>query len=337
VTRAIAALVAVACVVAASAPARAGAGSHLGVIELPDDLDHALRVALEPWGIQIDPVTAPAPSGKGAEQIAEADAVATAASVSALLWVTDDGGGSLWVYDVATGELSVRHVPAARNAADAAAIAQSAKAMLEETVTAPPAERFGATETEVPQVPEVLVPGAVPPPPRVRWRVHTQLGVHEIDGSVEPRLGVAVSWWPRRTFGLALGAQTGPGVALSDPAVVARFTDNALGAAARVRFPLAPLGRRFALDGGAGLSLHLTALDGFAPDRGAAIAVTRLDASLDVDALVAIALGSRAELAVGADAALALRRQRYLAAGTPVLELPVLDLRAVVEVRVELP
>src|SRR5262245_9854721 len=97
--------------------APADAGTHLGVIDLPADLDHALRVALEPWGISIDPVAAVAPSGEGAEATAQADQVATAASVSALLWVTDDGGGSLWVYDVASGELSVRHVPAARSAA----------------------------------------------------------------------------------------------------------------------------------------------------------------------------------------------------------------------------
>ena len=154
--------------------------------------------------------------------------------------------------------------------------------------------------------------------------------------AVEPRLGVALALWPARFGGhggIAVGAWSGPGVAIDSADLLARFTGLTLFAAARGRLALS---RRLAFDAGAGVSLHATGLDGFSPVHRVAARTTRLNTSIDLDAAVAVSLGPRTELALDLAASAALRRQRYLIGGTPVLELPAVELRAGLELRVAL-
>lgn len=312
--------------VMASTGGSAAAGPRVGLIDVPEDLETALRISLEPWGISLEPVAGPPPSGDAADVQAAAAAQARTARWDALLWVTANAGAvTIWLYDHASGELSLRPMPATRDPATAAALALWAKTMLRTTEVAPAPERFGAT-----------VP-ARPPTAAGRLRVHASLGMRRMGpGDFESRLGVALSWWPARLRGYAgvvLGAESGPGLSV-DGAVLARFTDSSGFAALRGR---AKLGARFAIDGGAGLSLHATSLDGFSPEHRIAVQVTRVNAAVDAVAAVAVAVGPRTELAFAATTGVALQRQRYLIGGAPILELPAVELRLGIELRVEMP
>lgn len=316
--RVLAALVVAAILLAAPL---AAAGPRLGTIAVPEDLEAALRIALEPWGISVEELDGPPPVGEGAEVRAAVDELARAAGLDGVLWVSEDeSGAAMWLFDTDTRELSVRPIPATRDPATAAALALAAKTMLRTTVVAPPRERFGAT--------------AAPPPSRLR--MFTSIGMRRIDG-VEPRLGVGVAWWPaplRGHAGVAVGAISGPGLSVDDDVLLARFTDTTGFAAARGRLPL---GRRLGLDGGIGMSVHATSLDGFSPEHRIAVAVSRVNAAVDLDAALGVELGPRSELALDAGAGLALRRQRYLIGGEPVLEVPAVELRLGLELRVHMP
>jgi hypothetical protein len=307
--------------VLAAAPPAALAGARLGTIAVPEDLESALRIALEPWGITLEAVDGPPPAGEGSEVRAGAAELARGAGLDGLLWVSDDGATpAMWLFDADTGELSVRPIPATRDPATSAALALAAKTMLRTTVVAPPRERFGA---------------AAPPAPS-RLRMLTSIGVRRIDG-VEARLGVGVAWWPaglRGFAGVALGVISGPGLSVDDDALLARFTDTTGAIAVRGRLPL---GARLGVDAGAGLSLHATSLDGFSPEHRIAVDVSRLNAAVDLDAALGVALGPQSELALDAGAGIALRRQRYLIGGEPVLELPAVELRLGLELRVHMP
>lgn len=308
--------------VAAAAPRAASAGPRLGTIEVPDDLASALRISLEPWGITVEPLVGPPPAGDGAAVRAAAEDVARDAGVDGLLWVSDDGAPAMWLFDVDSRELSMRPIPATRDPATAAALALAAKTMLRTTVVAPPRERFGAAPA----------PTSAPS----RLRMITSIGVRRIDGA-EARLGVGVAWWPaplRGRAGVALGVMSGPGLSIDDETLLARFTDTTGTVAARARLPL---GARLGLDGGAGLSVHATSLDGFSPEHGIAVGVSRVNGAVDLDAALGVALGPRSELALDAGAGIALRRQRYLIGGEPVLELPAVELRLGLELRVHMP
>jgi hypothetical protein len=164
----------------------------------------------------------------------------------------------------------------------------------------------------------------------------TSLGVRRID-AVEARLGVGLAWWPaplRGHAGVAVGLVSGPGLAIDDDALLARFTDTAATAALRGRVALASW---LGADAGAGLSVHATSLDGFSPEHRIAVSVSRVNTAIDLDAALGLALGPRSELALDAAAGIALQRQRYLIGGEPVLELPAVELRLGLELRVHLP
>jgi hypothetical protein len=310
-------------VVAAAMSRPASAGPRLGTIEVPEDLESALRISLEPWGITVEVLDGPPPAGEGAEVRAAVEELARASALDGVLWVSDDGGApAMWLFDADTGELSVRPIPATRDPATAAALALAAKTMLRTTVVAPPRERFGAA----------------PAPAPSRLRMVTAIAMRRISaGRAEPRLGVGIAWWPaplRGHAGLALGVISGPGLSIDDDVLLARFTDTTGTVAVRARLPL---GARLGLDGGVGLSVHATSLDGFSPEHGIAVDVSRVNGAVDLDAAFGLALGPRSELALDAGAGLALQRQRYLIGGEPVLELPAVELRFGLELRVHMP
>ncbi len=322
---------AVTAVVLALTAARADGETRLGLVEVSPELEAALRTALDPWGIELARVAGPPPTGDGADAIAHATRAARAASADALLWTTTD---ELWLFDVASAELSVRRIPAERDEATLAALALSAKTMLRTTAVAPPSERFGAVDA-----PDPTADGA---PVARAWqlRVHARSELRLLSTGAgrasEPRLGVAVSWWPaslRDRAGLSVAVAAGPGFAIDAPLLLARHTDTTVELAARAR---APLRGRLGVAGLAGLAMHRTSLDGYAPAHDTQIAVTRSNASLDGAASIHVALSAHGELAVELGTAMALRRQRYLVAGVPVLELPLFEGHVAVELRVSL-
>src|SRR5687768_10289332 len=93
--------------VAAAAPVVASAGPRLGTIAVPEDLESALRVSLEPWGISIEVLDGPPPAGEGAEVRAAVEELARGAGLDGVLWVSDDGGAlAMWLFDADSGELS---------------------------------------------------------------------------------------------------------------------------------------------------------------------------------------------------------------------------------------
>lgn len=314
-----ASIVAVTLVTLGTGDARAGA--RVGLIDVPADLQHALRVALEPWAIEVSPLEGLAPVGGGGTAIRVAAEAARTARVDALLWVNGD---ELWLFDAASGELSVRQVPPERDEATLAALALSAKTMLRTTMLVPPSERFGAA----------------PRARTARFRLHAQTVIRQLATDLtrvtEPRLGVALSWWPaalRDRAGVSIATSAGPGFAVEDALLLARYTDTTIATTVRGRARLAPHWRA---EAGAGLAVHLTALDGYAPAHDAAIAVRRTNGAVELGAALALALGAHAELVLDLAGGVALRRQRYLLGGTPVLELPLIERRAGLELRVEL-
>ena len=84
---------------------------------------------------------ASADAGRVAARASAAE-VSRRAGLDGLIWVTTDGGSAaLWMFDADTGENSVRTIPATRDPATAAALALTAKAMLQRTVVAPTTPR----------------------------------------------------------------------------------------------------------------------------------------------------------------------------------------------------
>src|SRR5262249_32563684 len=149
----------------------------------------------------------------------QAQKIASAQKVDALVWVTGAGSDAgLWVFDLDTQQLIARRIERVQplDAATAAALALSVKTLLRASTVAPPPERIGAAALSRPREQlrlEALV-GA-----------QAQLGVPK---SVELRLGAAVAYYPRalrERFGVALQVLAGPGVSIDRATFSGRFTE----------------------------------------------------------------------------------------------------------------
>ncbi len=326
--RAAALLLIVATTVAVHVRAAAAAPARLGVIDLPPEVDRAVRVALAPWGLQVVALDDPAPAGEPTSLPRAAAAIAAQGDAAALLWIAGDGDATtLWIFEAATGELSIRPIADLDDPATAAAIGLIAKTMLRATALAPDGERL------------VLPAEAAANPGQLR--VHAGAMVRRLDAgpteATEARLGVALSYWPRALgdrVGVTVGVWSGPGIAVEDDALLGRLTDTMYSASARGRWWLSP---RVAVGGAVGLTLHRTSLDGFSPVHGIAVDVERTNAALDTALAATIKLGGQARLGVALGLSAALRRQRYLLAGTAILELPAVEPWAALELEVAIP
>jgi len=226
---------------------------RLGVVHAPERLEHAVSVALTPW--EIDTVPLEAASDARLLATREARAIAVAKEVDAIAWLVEsEGERSIWLYDVHEDQAVTRQVTSGDiDDASAASIALSLKTLLRASTVAPAQERLGG-RAEL----RIRGPGVF----RLELDGGTRLNARETT-FLEPRVGFAVSFWPRfldDRLGLALRLEEGPGWSLDRPAdYVGRFADHTLSAAVRGRIPL---GSVLALEPGIGGALHITTVTG---------------------------------------------------------------------------
>ena len=281
--------------------------------------EHAVEVALQPWNLEVVPLTDAPPAATVPAAASQAQRLAAAHGLAALVWVTGDGSDAgLWVYDLDTQQLIARRIERVQplDAATAAALALSVKTLLRASTVAALPERIGAAALSR---------------PREQLRLEALVGLQAQLGdpqTVELRLGAAVAYYPRRLrswLGLAVQVLAGPGVNLDRAGFAGRFTDITVGVAARTQLRFA---HRWDVEPTLGASLHVTSLDGGLPPLGIRAHVDRIDPSLDVGAALDVSLGQSVRLGLVVGLAYLFRYQRYLVNGAPVVELFPLELDA---------
>lgn len=324
-------------------PAVARAEGRVVVVNGDPVLVKAISRALIPWGLEIIAVTDSAiePEMRGA--LAHARETAVRDRAAAVVWTapTANAGAteSLWVYDTATEQIVVRPLSASApfDLAMAASIALSVKTVLRSTAIAPPDEQVAALAV-VPSLTPAPAPATPAPPaaslaereatpPRAqlqrRFRLEAALGLRVLAGDpsgIEPRAGLAVSFWPaswRARAGIAIGAVGGTGVPIDRASFTGTFTDTALGFGGRLRVPV----NLFELELGAGASAHFTAIRGNDAVSGAHVGASRVNPSLDVSAVLSLPLGARVDVGAVVGFSYLLRYQSYFASTIPVFTL----------------
>jgi hypothetical protein len=313
-------------------------------------LESAARTALEPWAIEIAVVDGPSPGATAPRANETARELALAHAAGAVVWVSQSKQAyAVWVYDFETDQVLSRRLagPPPFDAPAAAAVALSVKTLLRHSAAAPESERYGA---ELPPTAAEETAGAphdaTPAVASVRgleldaqspevsadrradaalswldlqFDVTLGFGLARSRGSVEPRFGGMVAFWPQvGPFGVSVRGAIGTGVSLDASRVDGRLLDVNTTLEARARHVLL---RELQLSAAAGPGLHVTVLDGSLRTGGRDVRALRGVPSVELE-LAADWLASR-RFRVGLRGGLSwlLRPQRYLVRGQPVLEL----------------
>jgi hypothetical protein len=280
---------------------------RIAVLEPDSELFRAVSLSLSAWGVETTRSDAPPPPSLQPEAVQVAANLARQLRVEAVVWVSATEGGSLlWVFDARAGEITTRMLAERPpfDSAAAASVALSVKTVLRASVVAPPEERFGAE----------------PAQPKARLFA-LELGVvgtwfAEHEAQLRFELG-AVAWLAAaRRLGMSLELSSGPPLTIGDSTYQGRYLEHIVGAKARFRFIREP-GLSAAL--GLGGALHWTTLEGKLVESSLERNVSRLNGSLDAQALFSVHLGGAAYLGAAADVSYLLSYQRYLVGGQPVL------------------
>jgi len=226
---------------------------RLGFVHATERLERAVAIALSPW--EIDTVPLESSSGENPMLTRDARLVAAQKEVDAVAWLVEsEGERAIWLYDAHDDQAVTRQVtPGEIDDASAASIALSLKTLLRASTVAPAQERLGGrAEAEGHGV------GIF----RLELDGGSRLNASE-NSFFEPRVGFAVSFWPRvlaDRLGLALRLEEGPGWKLdTTPNYLGRFADHTVSAAVRGRIPFAKI---FAVEPGLGGALHITTITG---------------------------------------------------------------------------
>lgn len=283
---------------------------RVAAVDPDTQLARALDVALSAWGASIVEVHREAPGATMPIAVDRARIMARDAGADVVVWVSSaEDGYSLWIYDAASDHASARELdtPPPFDAATAAGVALAVKTLLRATVVAPPAERFGAPETE----------GS--------WKVGASVGAAARLGAslpAEGRLGLHASVWPtslHHHWGLSLDFETGNGAPAETPTFSGRLTDAALrlGVGARV-----PVVAHVDAELSVGAAAHLVNLDGVVLDRASNVSETRVDGAVEPRlAVELVLLRGRLRLAPWFGLTLWPRWQRFLVRGSQVVDL----------------
>jgi hypothetical protein len=289
-------------------PARADP-RRVAVLEPDLELLRALDLALSPWGVETIRSDTP-PASSAPEAIRIASGLARRLDVEAVVWISRTEQGSLlWVFDAETDEVSTCMLPGAPpfDGAAAAAVALSVKTVLRASTVAPPAERFGA-----PPARPARTDGGVEPTLALEMGAALTLR----DGNaLEPRLEVAPIVWLGRHFGVAMEASAGPGLGVDGHGYRGRYNEIVVGGEARFRFLR---GSALSASVSLGGSAHWATLRGTFEGSNERD-VRRLNASLDAEVYVSLALGGGVYLGATPGAAYFPVYRRYLVRGAPVL------------------
>ncbi len=306
---------------AMASPARAD-NPRVVLVQPDPSLADAVRTALVPWRVEVVVVDDEPPPSTMPAAARAARAIAIDNEAGAIVWIAvGDDGASLWIYDVVDDQVVARPLatppPFAPDTAAAAAL--TVKTLLRHSAVAPVRERLALPRRTVPE-------------PRTRFETTNGARFRRTEESdVEPRLGFALVWWSKAVggrAGVALRAESGPGISVSEGRFIGRFTDTTIGLAARGRFR----SPHWLVEPSLGLGVHFTGLDGavFAPD--AAATVTRVNTSVDAALMAGLRLPGHVEVGVRVRAAAMVRSQRYLVQGQPILTLPRTELDVAVVV-----
>ncbi len=300
-------------VLLAPAPAR---GERLVLATADAELEAACALALGAWRVDIVTATDRVPSTRLPEASREADAIARAHGARAVVWVAGGEAGAapgLWLYDVAQRRVIVTQLPAGLpfDAPTAAAVALTIKTLLRTSEVAPPAERL-----------------AVPRPPRVkRVALEARAGLRARPAPGlrwEPRFGVGGVWSLAAggRLAVAAGVRAGPGSDIERGDFVGRYHDTALAVGGRAAVAF---GRRLRLVPAAGVSLHIDGVSGSSASAKGSASTRRYNPMLDAGATLELGLGPDLRVALGVEAGVRLRRQRFLVAEEEVFDLPLAE------------
>jgi hypothetical protein len=241
---------------------------RIAIVDQDARLADSLASALAPWNVEVLVVAATPPGATMPGSGDRGRAIAAAQGADAVVWLSEsDDGWAVWVYDREDDRAMARRVPMSPPLDEpmAAAMALSIVTMLRHSSAAPPDQRLRAPEPPVP-VPIEPAPIEVPPAPAPlpEGRFELAIGAEgwaTSPDSVEPRMSVAVSFWPRALvdlLGVGLVVRSGTGVLVSNGELAARLVDVRLLARVALRGRLVgPL-----LAGGAlSLGARMTVLD----------------------------------------------------------------------------
>jgi hypothetical protein len=322
VRKAYAVLVAVA-VSAASVDVRAE-GLRVALVSVQPELIRALDSALTPWALTVVAVDRASGLGAAMPRAAEgARSVARDEGADAVVWISRDGDDhALWIYDTEADRVVAKRLVEAPPYDDAmaVAVALSVKTLLRHSAVAPPAERYAGG-------------AAVAPKPRRAGPQRTlELGVgsRRRGDRWEPRAGASAGLWLSPRLAVLATMSTGSGIDISAPLFVGRFDVVLFDLVLRRRWHRGAA----SLDGGLGLGLHFSRVDGAETAGGLGVRVRRTNPAAGAGVGVGYALGP-VRLGARAVADVMVRRQRYTAAGAEVLDLPRLELGLQLELAAE--
>ncbi len=289
----------------------------------------ALNVALASWDVRVVPLDAQPPSAVMPRAQRDAKSIVERFGATGLVWISNaDDEHALWVYDVEKDQLVSRSLGAALplDAPNAAAAALSVKTLLRSSTVAPASERIGAEARPAPTVEPTVEPPPADEAPRVVPALppplHLELGggLRAIADDVDTRLDVGASYWfgDARRWGVGIAGHGGPGLGVDAARFRGRFDELGVSPSFRVRLAL---GGRLSFEVRAGMTLHSTRIDGVAVQTAKTAKESRLDASVDLGAVVDFALGRTTWIGLALDGSDMLRWERYLVDQDTVLEL----------------
>lgn len=299
------------CVLCGARVSGAEPAGKVVLIDPPQLLVPATKVALAPWGIGVARAPGPVPDPSMPHSSDRARDFAAEHGARAVVWISSDAHGpALWTYDRKSDRVVVRRLSPGppTDEASAAAVALTIKTLLRHSMAAPVQERFGSR--------------APSPPFAAAWHFEAQLSWRHTGGnadSEQARLGVGASRGGA-DWRVAAHLRMGTGLDVVGPGFSGAF--SAVTASLELRRPwqLGPL----TLGPSAGLSAHVHRIEG-ALRSGAEVSASRFNPSFELGGFAlwwpdaAIGVGARLESSAY------LRRQRYLVRGRPVLELPRAD------------
>jgi hypothetical protein len=286
---------------------------RVALVEADQQLEHAVAVALSPWGVSASVATGPTPGTELPGAARRAAALARRLRVDVVVWVTaTDRGSVLWMYDLDTDEVSTRELGESPPFSDpaAASVALSLKTLLRATTVAPSTERFGVAP------PVERAPHAG----RLTLAAGGDLRFLASDTN-EVRASVDGVWWfqpaPTR-LGLGLGFAAGPGVSIVHQDFSGQFRQLSLSGALTWQV----VGNRWLASSlFAGGSAHFSELSGFSQSVGDGVVARRITPTIDAGTHVEVTPGAGINLGLGVRALYLPRYQRYLVRGEAVFEL----------------